>query len=207
MTDIVLKTEERTEVGSAASRRQRRQGRLPCILLGRGDTLHLTVSSEEIVGLIRKQTRVVDLETTDGLQRALIKDLQYDAYGDTLEHVDFLRVVIGETLQTETALDFFGTPKGVTEQNGVLATPLLTIQIECIPSQIPSSIEVDVRELGLGETIRIEDIIVPEGVEILEDPNRVVASVSAQLEELEESDVPDSPAEPEVIGAKEEEGE
>ena len=206
MTDLALKASRRTEIGSAAARRMRRAGRIPAVVYGQQkETIKIDLDTRELEAALRKNARVLDIDVGGEVERTLIKEMQLDTYGQSIRHVDLLRVVIGETITTEVALEFFGTPKGVTEDNGVLSTPTSTIEIECVPSDIPGSIEVDVRELAVGEQARVKDIVVPEGIVILSDAELIVATVAAAKEEIEDEDGLDGPAEPEVIGRPAEE--
>jgi large subunit ribosomal protein L25 len=202
MEEFVLKAEERTEFGSAASRRMRRSGRIPCVLYGQGkETAHLLLDDRELRAALRAKARVLDIDAGGETERALIKEIQYGVYGDRVEHMDLLRVVKGEKIEVEVAFDFFGTPKGVTEENGVLDTAMTKLLVECIPSAIPAAIEVDVRDLAVGDLVRVADVALPEGVKALDDAERVVVGVLApKAAEEEETDL-EGPAEPEVITA------
>jgi large subunit ribosomal protein L25 len=210
MTEMVLKATPRTEAGSATARRMRRDGRIPGVVYGqKKDTVNIELDQRELEAALRRNARVLDVDVGGEVERTLVKELQLDTYGQRIQHIDLLRVVIGETIETEVGLEFFGTPRGVTEENGVLLTPVLSIQIECTPSDIPAAIEVDVRELGVGDQFRAADVVAPEGVKVLEDGDRILATVSAakEEEEVEEEGLVEGPAEPEVIGRPGEDGE
>jgi large subunit ribosomal protein L25 len=202
MKEFVLKTEPRTETGTSAARRLRRDGRVPAVVYGQGeDPVHVVVDERDLSAALRHHAQVIDLELPEGVQRTLIRELQLDTYGERVRHIDLLRVVVGEVVTTEVGLTFFGTPKGVTEGDGVLETPLTEVEIECVPSDIPESIEVDVRKLEVGDRIHVADLVLPEGVRILTEPGQLVASVvEAEVEEEEEGEPGEGPAEPEVIG-------
>jgi large subunit ribosomal protein L25 len=208
MTDFVLKAETRPAAGSAIARRERRSGRIPAVLYGQGkETVHLSFDEGQLGALLRRNARIIDVDLDGDTQRALIKDIQTDVYAEEVLHLDLQRVVIGETITVEVGLEFFGTPKGVADGSGQLQTPLTKMAIQCIPSQIPAAIEVDVRELAVGEMLRVGDVVLPEGIATEEAPDQVVASVVAVAEE-EEAESPDleGPAEPELIGREGEGG-
>ena len=194
MTDTVLKATTRTDSGSATARRLRRAGRIPGVVYGqKKETVNIELDARDLEAALRLNARVLDLDVGGDVERTLVKELQLDTYGQKIRHIDLLRVVIGETITTDVGLEYFGTPRGVSEDNGVLVTPVDSIQIECTPSDIPSA---------MGDRVRVKDLVAVEGVKILEDEERILASVSAAKEEEEEEDdaLLDGPAEPEVIG-------
>jgi large subunit ribosomal protein L25 len=153
----------------------------------------------------------VTIETGEESLEALIREVQFDTFGDNVLHVDFEEIERGITIQVEIKLEFFGEPAGVSD-GGIFQAHMDTLTVSCMPRHIPGDIEVDVRELAAGSDIRIKDIILPENVTVEGlDPEEIVATVSlpALEEEEEEAEVEEgtSSAEPEVINKGKEEGE
>jgi large subunit ribosomal protein L25 len=212
MERVTLQAEKRQEVGSRAARRLRADGAVPAVLYGhQRDTVHLTVPTRELEHLLHEGTRLLDLEIGGTIEPAIIKDIQYDALGDHLLHVDFARVAMDEKLTVTIPVELHGTPKGV-EAGGVLDHALVDVEVSCLPADIPDRITVEVAHLEIGDTIHLSDLEPPPGVEFLEDAESPVASVHPpmELEEAEEAaevvEEAIGAAEPEVIG-REEEGE
>lgn len=202
-----LPAERRTELGSSAARRLRRAGRLPAVLYGHGmEPVHLSVDRVQMEHLLAAGVRVVDLLIDGGEARALIKDLQYDALGSEILHVDFQRLVAGEKVEVAIPIEVIGEPVGVRRDGGVLDQVMKEVTVSCLPGRMPEVIRVDVRDLGIGDDITVADITWPEGVEPAVPGELPVVSV------LPPEEVPEGPAleeakEPEVIGRRAEEAE
>jgi len=139
-------------------------------------------------------------------------DRQIDPVRMRLVHADFKRLVKGEKIETTVPLRLVGEPLGVREQAGVLEQIIRNLDIRCEPREIPEHIDVDVTNLGVHEVLHVSDIPVSAGVEILNEPDTVIATVGIVKEEVVEAPPVEgeAPAEPEVIGKgkkEEEEGE
>jgi large subunit ribosomal protein L25 len=116
-------------------------------------------------------------------------------------HADLRRLVAGEKIEMTVPLHFVGEPVGVKEEGGLLVEPIREITVLCEPGNAPASIDVDVSGLGLNESLHVSDITVPEGVEIHEDADTVIASVTMMKEPELEPQVAEG-AEPEVEGGE-----
>lgn len=210
---IALSAKPRSERGSQAVRRLRRQGQVPAVLYGhKEETLAIKLSSDEVIKALRHGARVVDLKTEGGKEeKAFIRDLQWDHLGQHLLHVDFTRVSLDERIRVTVRLELRGTAPGVTA-GGVLDQPLHDLEIECLAISIPESIRVPIGELQMDGVIYVKDLVLPAGVKTFADPEAIVVHVTKPLAEPEPTAVPEVPgaAEPEVIGrpkAEEEEPE
>lgn len=198
----------RSETGSRPARRSRNTGMTPAVLYGhKQDNLNLSVTSEEVLRLLAHNTQLVELSLDGKPERALIKDVQYNYAGDVLLHVDFARVALDEKVTVTVALSFHGTPIGTTH-GGVVEYHVTEVEIECLPMAIPESIRVDVDGLELNATLHARDIVLPEGVKLLEDPEEIIVGVHvAKLAEAPAPAEGEEVAEPEVIGEKKHEEE
>ena len=211
--EMTLKARMRDERGSTAAKRMRREGELPANIAGLGkDPRAVAVSEHAFEKLYRSGAQLITIETPDESVEALIREVQLNAFGDKVLHIDFEEIQRGVTLQVEIPLEFFGEPVGVAD-GGIFQTVLDRLNVSCMPRNIPESIEIDVRELEAGSNITMADVVLPEGV-TLEDvePDEVIAMVSLPVgDEDEEGEEGEETAEggsqPEVIGkGKEEEG-
>lgn len=198
--------EKRQELGKGEVKRLRKAGFVPGILYGNNKAnLNLSVPEKELRKVALGSGQIVKVVVTgEGEHNVLIRDFQKHPVTHEVIHLDLFEVSMTEKLTTVTALVITGEAKGAGE-GGILQYGLREVEIECLPMDIPEGIDVDISGLGIGDMIKVEDLVVPNGVTILTDPEQVVASVVApqyEEEEEEEEGV-------EIVGvaAPEEEGE
>src|SRR5205085_4292546 len=214
--DIVLRASKREGRGKNDSRRARRSGQVPVTIYG-GATAAVTALAplSDLAAILRSDTGrntifTVDIEGVEATE-VMFADRQIDPVRMRLVHADFKRLVKGEKIEATVPLRLVGEPIGVREQAGVLEQIVREIEIRCEPREIPEHLDVDVSNLAVHDVLHVSDIPVTAGVEILEDPETVIATVGVVKEEPV-AVVPvegETPVEPEVIGKgkKEEEGE
>lgn len=191
MTDksLTLKAERRDLTGKKV-KRLRAEGKVPAVLYGfKTENTSLAIDAKAFRRLYNKAggSTLVNLEI-DGQQpvQILIQDAQLDPVTDAALHVDFFAVNMKEEVETEVPLVFVGESPAVEVQDGSLVTNLTELEIKTLPANIPSEIEVDITALKTFEDqIRVGDLKVPEGVEILTDPEIVVALVEEPRSEEE----------------------
>lgn len=195
--------EPRSGRGSQESRRQRKKGHLPAVLYGhKEETLSLSLPLIEVEKAIRHGVRVVDLQAGGKEEKALIKETQWDHLGIHLLHVDFARVSLDERIVVTVPLHLRGTAPGIAA-GGVLDQPLHSISVECLAISIPESIRVNVGELQLGASIHVRELVLPEGVKAMSDPDAIVVHVTLPAVEPEPgvaTELAPGAAEPEIIG-------
>ena len=209
MAVVELQAWPREERGSRPSRRLRRQGLVPAVLYGRDKpNVLLKLREEDLFELLTAHTSVVELQWDSSTQPAQVKELQVDRLEDRVLHADFVRISLSEKIEVSVPLEVVGEAPGV-EEGGVLEMQMREVEVECLPQAIPESIEVDVSELEMGDSILIRDIEFPEGITPVNDPTRVAIGVVSptEIEEEEEEEPEEMFAEPEVIGEEEEEEE
>ena len=209
MAVVELQAWPREERGSRPSRRLRRQGLVPAVLYGRGEpNVLLKLQEQDLFELLTTHTSVVELQWDSTTQPAQVKELQVDRLEDRVLHADFVRISLSEKIEVSVPLETVGEAPGV-EEGGVLEMQMREVDVECLPQAIPESIEVDVSELEMGDSLLIRDLDWPEGVTPLNDPTRVSVGVVSptEIEEEEEEEPEEMFAEPEVIGEEEEEEE
>jgi large subunit ribosomal protein L25 len=204
-----LRAEARSQPGSRASRRIRDGGSVPAVIYGhRQDPLHVAVPSREFSNLLKHKVHLFKLDL-DGkkTEQAIIKDVQYDPFGQQIMHIDFLRVDINEAVEVRVQLEFVGHPKGAAE-GGILEQFITNIPVRCTPDRIPDSIPVGVEHLGLHESVRMKDVQLPEGVTLAGDPELVVCScVERYVAPTPVAGAEEAAAEPATVGGeKKEEG-
>jgi len=202
MPEQILHAERRTECGSKSARRLRRAGRLPVVLYGhKEDTVALAVPWAEFEAVLRSGARMVDVDVDGRAEKALVKDVQFDALGDTVLHVDLVRVAMDEAVEVTVPIELHGTAAGVKEGGG-LDQLLHEVTVTCLPQDIPETIRVRVDDLDIGQTLHLHDVALPPGVKPVGDPEAPVATVHPPAVEVEAVPVEEevAPAAPEVIG-------
>ena len=199
---VVLVAQERPEQeqGTRAARRLRKQGQVPAVVYGHGEgTVAITVHGEELTRAIRHGARIIDLKQGAGVQRALIKDLQWDPLGHDILHVDFARVSKDEKIELPVRIELRGTAPGATA-GGIMVQPLHELTVECLPDSIPDSIRVNIGAMQIGDVLHVRELTLPPGVVVKEDPDAVVVQIAAPAAEAAAPAVPAAEqAEPEVI--------
>ncbi len=198
---LTLSVERRETVGKRRNRRLRESGKTPAVLYGhKKEVVNLAVATELIAGALRHGSRFVKLSGAVS-ERAFIKEVQWNVWGDVVLHVDFTRVNEHESVQLSVPVVIRGEAAGL-KDGGVLKQHLHKIEIETEPTSAPENIVVVVNELGFNQQIRIADVVAPEGVKLLADPETIVVECSAQVEVDETAEEVVDGAEPEVIGRK-----
>jgi len=206
MSDVItLKAAPRDIVGHA-NRKLAPEGLIPAVIYGAGrEPLSIEVPRHEFemymthhgaAGVLK-----LDLEGESKDVNAVIKDLQHAPVKGNVIHIDFLAVRMDVAISSTAPLSFINDPAGVRE-GGVLTIAVHEVNIEALPADLPESIEVDVAELTIGDSLHIGQVTPPKGVTLLDDEETVICSVTAPTVEVEEevTEGAEEAAEPELIG-------
>ena len=200
-----LKACIRNQSGKGPARRFRKEGLIPAVFYGRGEeAIHLSVNAAELLKIIRVQKENVFIKLViDGEKKleklSLIKELQIEPVSRRFYHADFYEIRMDQRLTLDVPLHFAGIPVGVVN-GGELQHLKRDLKISCLPSALPDSIEIDVTGLEIGDSIKVQDIRVPEGITVL-DPGDVgvamvaIVKVSVPQPEEAEAGAPKAPAE------------
>nr|WP_321307935.1 50S ribosomal protein L25 [uncultured Sphaerochaeta sp.] len=191
MSDInrSLKAKPRTEdFGSAGARRLLRGGQIPAVIYGKKDPVHIALDAREFTNKMRHFSETALLKIAVGRKHyeVLLKDYQEDLMRGEIKHVDFYEVTRGQALRTLVAVVLKGSPIG-TREGGVLDQVLHEIEIECLPKDLPDSIEADVSHLEINQALHLSDMTFPETIKVLEEMSRTVASVKGVKAEVVET--------------------
>lgn len=174
-----LKANLRTEdFGSAGSRRLLRAKRIPAVIYGKNAPVHLILDAREFSQKVRhfSDTALLKIDVDGKTYECLMKDYQEDLMRSEFKHVDFFEVTRGHALRTQISIVLKGNPVG-TREGGVLDQVIHQIEIECMPKDLPEFIEADVSKLKINQVLHLSDIAYPQGVKVLEDMTKTVASV------------------------------
>ncbi|WP_373232010.1 50S ribosomal protein L25 [Cohnella sp.] len=173
-------------------RRIRTEGKVPGVIYGKGLDVpaNISVDNKELMNMLRTHPHaVVEVEIPGaGRHPVMMTDLQRDTISHQVTHIDFLRINMNEKITTLARLEVTGTSPGEKE-GGMLQMVLHEVEIQCYPKDIPDSISVDVSDLAMGENLTINDLKVPSGIEITQDPSMVIIAVLAPQKAIAEDEV------------------
>jgi large subunit ribosomal protein L25 len=214
--DITVRATKREGRGKNDARRARREGMVPVSVYGgEGGSVAALAPIRELAAILRSESGRNTIFTLDiegvGASEVMFHERQIDPVRGRLIHADLTRLVKGQKIEVTVPLHLVGEPVGVREEQGVLEQIIREIEIRCEPREIPDVVNVDVSNLGVHDVLHISDIQVAEGIEILNPPEVVIATVGIVKEEPVAAPVVEAEAvaEPEVIGKgkkEEEEG-
>lgn len=204
---MIVKTRE--QLGSRETRRLRRQGIIPGVLYGSGDPIAVSIEERELRRALTGAAGLhsildVEIDGTGKAHASILKEYQVDKVRGGVTHVDLQEVRLDRAITASVSVHLIGgdNAPGVKE-GGVLSQPLREIQVEALPLEVPEHIDLDVSHMMTGDTLRIGDIVVQEGVTFLDDPETVVATVTAPTREIEPEEVPAEEGEEGAEGAAE----
>lgn len=197
---------KRDELGSRANKRLRDRGELPGVIYGHKEAVvPIKMNRKQVVTHLNKGVHLFELSLDGRPENVLIKDVQYDALGIDVLHVDFTRVDLNERVTLTLALELKGEPKGEKE-GAVLQQVMNELEVECLVTEIPERIVQDVSHMEKDSVLHVSDLKLPPGVKILNDAEQIVAQVREIREEVAAPvAAEEGAAEPEVIGRKKEE--
>ena len=205
--DITVRATTREGRGKNDARRARRAGMVPVSVYGgEGGSVAALAPLRDLAAILRSESGRNTIFTLDiegvGTSEVMFHERQIDPVRGRLIHADLTRLVKGQKIEVTVPLHLVGEPVGVREEQGVLEQIIREIEIRCEPREIPDVINVDVSNLGVHDVLHISDIQVAEGIEILNPPDTVIATVGIVKEEPVAAPAVEAegPAEPEVIG-------
>lgn len=205
----VLEAEARTPGTKNEARRVRRDGKIPAVVYGAGkDSLPISVDPRVATRILNSETghnTIFDLALNGEKTKAMIVDWQYEPIKGRLLHIDLKRIALDKLLRVSVPIFLKGEAAGVKQEGGILEQMLREVEIECLPADIPSHIDVDVSHLTFGKVLRVSDLPHSEKLKFLTDANQPVAHVTSVKEEVvvtpeaAAAEAGAAPAEPEVI--------
>jgi len=210
MSEPVINAETRKDTGKGVARKLRQEGRIPGIFYFHGkENIPFSLNRKELLAIMAHESTIIEVVFDNKTRKkCIIRDVQFDPITAEPIHVDLMGIELTEKLDVSVPVVLVGTPEGVKTSGGVLEQQLREVQIRCLPTDIPEHIEIDVSNLEIGDVLHWSDIQLDK-IEVLEDPNTVIAIVvpprvmaekEIALEEEEE-------AEPEIVGKSEEQKE
>ena len=203
MAEVTLEVVRREETGKEVAKKLRRDGKVPAVVYGgHREPVAITVDRKAVSELIQKSEHgirsvfLLKMQGSDQQRHAMIKEVTIDPISRKMKHIDFVRVAMDEKVKVTVPVHVVGTAAGVKE-GGLLDFQVRELHLECLPNAIPDSVDVDVTALTGHDYYRVKDLKLPEGVRVLDDPERVVVGVTHAKAEAEPA--AEGTAEPEVI--------
>ncbi|HHY40449.1 MAG TPA: 50S ribosomal protein L25/general stress protein Ctc [Syntrophaceticus sp.] len=192
METVKLSAQYRERGSKGAVRALRRKGETPAVLYGKGvGNMLVKVPTKELEQILKNHvigSTLIDLDVDTGEKResylVMCREVQRDPIRRELLHADFYQIDLNQEIQTEIPVVLVGESQGV-QKGGILQYMLREVTVSCLPAKLPEQIEVDISELDIGEQVTVGDLKAPEGVEILSDPESVIALVVAPTLEEE----------------------
>ncbi len=182
MKTIELPVEKRSTIGKNEARRSRAGGRIPAVVYGAGKpNVPISVDRKALSDIFREGAGenaifLLKLAGSDQSRHAMIRELQRDPVSRKPLHIDFVRVLMDVKITVKVPIEIVGVARGVKTDQGILDVVTREIEIECLPTNIPAHLAVDVTELGIGDAIRISELPAIEGVQIVDNPEKVVST-------------------------------
>jgi len=185
-----IDVQKREQAGKGVARQLRRNGRIPAVFYGNGQSLLLSMDPKVARHIIMSQaghTGLLTVRISDGAHQeervAVLQAHQVDPITGAVLHVDLFEVSMDKPLRVKVPVTIIGAVPAGIKEGGSLHQPLRELHIECLPTQIPDHVEVDAGPLQIGQGIRVQDVNFPAGVKVLEDGNLMVAHVTAKISE------------------------
>jgi large subunit ribosomal protein L25 len=202
---LLLKAEIREHVGTHRAAEVRRSGRIPAIVYGhKKEPVSISLDAHDFVEGLHHGHRVMDVQIGRKKETMVVKDMQYDCLGKNIIHADLMRVSAGETVKVTVPIELKGTAKGTTE-GGIIEEHIDHLEIECKVTDIPETIVISVKDIGVGDAIHASDIELSDGLKLVSDPGALLVTchLVAAAKSTEEIEM-EVPAAPEVIGEEKE---
>jgi large subunit ribosomal protein L25 len=197
-----VKAESRKEVGKKFARRLRREGKIPAIIYGeKKESIPITLLLNDVKNILKSEkgeNTILRFQRDDIEVDAMLKETQYDYLSDNIIHADFIRIDLDKAVTVSVPVATKGEAIGVRVEDGIFDFMTREVKVKCLAANIPKEFEVDIDELHSGSSIKAEDLDIPEGIQLLSDPNTVICAVNAKGKAEEEVEV--------EVEAEEEEG-
>lgn len=213
MSEVTLRADTGRQLGSRSSRRLRRDGMVPATVYGKdSDPLSVSVNARDlrrILGTDAGLNAIISLEVGSDTHTALARELQRHPVRGDIIHLDFVKISLTDRVDAVVFIDFTGDPVGVRDEGGIVETVTTSVNVQAVVTNIPDSIELDISDLNVGDSLKVSDLPDLEGVEYMDDEDLTLATVVLPAAVLadEEEDAEDGELEEGEEGAEGEDGE
>jgi large subunit ribosomal protein L25 len=204
---MIISAEKREERGKNVARRIRREGNLPAILYGsESDSVPLILNKKDIFNILKSETgenTIFQVSFQEQKQNVMIKDYQQDVVTDEIQHVDLIRIAMDKAIRVDVPVNLIGEAVGVKTEGGFVDFVTREIEVECLPKDIPENIDVDITELHLNQSFKVEDLEAIQGVKITSESQLAIVMIQTSAAEEavveEEEELMAEEGQPEVI--------
>ena len=188
-----LKATVRDNTGSAQSRRSRGEGSIPAVVYGLGmEPVSVEIDAREFTNALKTEAGsnvIFNLEVGKDKYTALAREIQKHVYRNEFLHVDFIQIDLTKTVDADVQVNFIGTPMGVKEEGGIIQTINSSITISALPTNIPTSLDLDISELNVGDNLSAGDVSLPEGVELADsEDDSILITITVPRAAIEEEE-------------------
>ncbi len=195
----LLKAEIREQTGTNAVQKVRKEGRIPAIVYGHKQApVAISLDAHNFVEVVHHGHRLIEVQIDKKKEKIIVKDLQYDYLSKNIIHADLMRVDITETIKVNVPIELksAGAAKG-THEGGIIEEHADQLEIECRATDIPETIVIPVKDIGVGDSLHASDITLPEGVKLLSPPDTLLVTchlvAAAKTTEQVEEEIPTAP--------------
>ena len=190
-TNLIATVRENS--GSAQSRRSRGEGNIPAVVYGLGmEPVSVEIDAREFTNALKTEAGsnvIFNLEIGKEKYTALAREIQKHVYRNEFLHVDFIQIDLSQTVDADVQINFNGTPMGVKDEGGIIQTVNSTITINALPTNIPTSLDLDISELNVGDNLAAADVALPEGVELAnDDDDSILITITVPRAVVEEEE-------------------
>ena len=188
-----LKATLRESIGSGESRRLRNDGLLPAVVYGLGmEPVSIALNAREFTSALKTEAGsnvILNLEVGKKKYTTLAREIQRHPYKNEFLHIDLIQIDLTQKVEANVQINFLGTPVGVKDEGGLVQTINSTITVSTLPSSIPSSLDLDIADLSVGENATALDVKLPEGVELAaEDDDSILVTITLPRAAIEEEE-------------------
>jgi len=214
MEKVILNAEIREETGKSKVKELRKTDLIPAVVYKKKDSVNIKIQRSDLFQVLHTdagENVLITLKVKNDRKKertCLIKEIQRNPVKDNIIHVDLNEISLTEKIKVKVPVHSHGDPEGVIKEEGVLEHVMWEIEIECLPTDIPEKIEVEVASMKIGDTVYIKDLVLPAGVKALNDAELAVLTVKPPAKEEAAEEVSEGEAEePEVIAKGKKEAE
>jgi large subunit ribosomal protein L25 len=191
--EATLKATLRESIGSGESRRLRNDGLLPAVVYGLGmEPVSIALNAREFTSALKTEAGsnvILNLEVGKNKYTTLAREIQRHPYKNEFLHIDLIQIDLTQKVEANVQINFLGTPVGVKDEGGLVQTINSTITVSTLPSSIPSSLDLDIADLSVGENATALDVKLPEGVELAaEDDDSILVTITLPRAAIEEEE-------------------
>lgn len=214
--EFSINGKKREKTGKNASRRLRKEGKVPAVIYGPNrSTVPLSLDKKDILQILKSESgenTIFEVSFDSKTENVMIKEMQVNPVSDELVHVDLIQIAMNKVLRVSVPVELTGEAVGERTEGGFVDFVNREVEVECLPQNIPEQIELDITDLHINQSLRVEDITPPPGVKFITDPQTVIVNIGMpteeeEVEEVVEEGVLGEEEEPEVITKKEEQEE